>query len=230
MARARGSQQVNNPPDRTLRRKVRLAPAAGGVVLVAVTAGTLVHRLGLDDAPALRARATPGFAGAVVFALAYIAVTLTPLPKNVLSTTAGVVFGFATGLMVVWIAAVSGALLAFGVARRVARGSGARSGDRDGRLTRLSLLVERRGLWGVLLVRLVPVLPFTVVNYGSGLTTLRLREYALGTAIGILPGSAAYVALGAGAAGSSWRISAAGALVVVTIAAGVAVVRRDTGR
>jgi uncharacterized membrane protein YdjX (TVP38/TMEM64 family) len=48
-------------------------------------------------------------------------------------------------------------------------------------------------------MRLVPVLPFTAVNDGSGFTTLRLRHYAVGTAVGILPGSVVFVGLGAGA-------------------------------
>jgi uncharacterized membrane protein YdjX (TVP38/TMEM64 family) len=160
-------------------------------------AAVTVHAVGWDDVGVLRrAAARSGASGAVVFAAGYAGLTLTPLPKNALSTTAGLVFGFSTGLLVVWCGAVTGAMIAFGLARWLDRGRDRVGG---GRLERLDRLLARHGLLGSVLVRLVPVLPFTAINYGSGLTALPLRHYAVGTAIGILPGSVVFVGLGAGA-------------------------------
>lgn len=45
-------------------------------------------------------------------------------------------------------------------------------------------------------MRLVPIVPFTAINYTAGLTGVRLRDYTLGTAVGIIPGTVANVALG----------------------------------
>jgi uncharacterized membrane protein YdjX (TVP38/TMEM64 family) len=60
------------------------------------------------------------------------------------------------------------------------------------------------------------------INYASGLTGLRRRDYLLGTAIGMLPGVAAYVAIGAFGFELNWPFwLALGALGVLTIGAGV---------
>ncbi len=45
-------------------------------------------------------------------------------------------------------------------------------------------------------MRLVPVLPFTAINYAAGLTSVRTRDYTIGTAVGIVPGTVSIVALG----------------------------------
>ncbi len=68
-------------------------------------------------------------------------------------------------------------------------------------------------------VRLIPVLPFTAINYTAGLTGLPLRAYVVGTAIGIIPGTVAFVALGAYSTDlGSWPIFAAvTALILLTI-------------
>jgi uncharacterized membrane protein YdjX (TVP38/TMEM64 family) len=66
-------------------------------------------------------------------------------------------------------------------------------------------VILRHGVLAALVVRFVPVLPFTLLNYACGVTAMRLRHYVLGTAIGLLPGTSAVVALGSrGAQLSLW--------------------------
>lgn len=176
----------------TRNRLGRLAVIALGVL----AAAAVVHASGWDAVELLRRSAVgSGASGAILFAVGYAVLTVTPLPKNALSTTAGLLFGFGTGLLVVWCGAMTGALIAFGLARRFGRGAGRI--PRAPR-ARLDALLTRHGLLGSVLVRLLPVLPFTAVNYASGLSSLRLRHYVLGTAIGILPGSVIFVGIGAG--------------------------------
>jgi len=55
----------------------------------------------------------------------------------------------------------------------------------------------RRGFLTVLVAQLIPVVPFTVVNYLAGATALRLRLFLSATALGIVPATTAHVALGA---------------------------------
>ncbi|MFX6949647.1 VTT domain-containing protein, partial [Acinetobacter baumannii] len=78
-----------------------------------------------------------------------------------------------------------------------------------------------------------PVIPFTLINYGAGLTSVRRRDYAIGTAVGIIPGSAAYVALGAfGWELGPWfwvALSVVGVLLIGGVVAGILVRRRRTG-
>lgn len=192
---------------------------AKGIVLlvfvaVAVAVGLLVPLPAIDDVR--QAVAELGWAGGAVFALLYAAITLTPAPKNVLSVAAGLVFGFGWALVLVYVGAVLGAAAAFGLGRWLGRDAVERyTGTR---VARLDELVSRRGFTTVLGMRLIPIIPFTAINYGAGLTAVRRRDYALGTALGIIPGTLAYVALGAFGLEFGWpawvAIGVLGALMI----------------
>lgn len=76
-------------------------------------------------------------------------------------------------------------------------------------------------------VRLVPVLPFTAINYLAGLTSAGWWPYILGTALGILPGTLSYVTLGAFGAKLGWQVQAAAVVLgLLTIAGLVVAVRK----
>ena len=73
-------------------------------------------------------------------------------------------------------------------------------------LKRLNQTLCKQGLSCVLLIRFSPVSPFNVVNFALGLTPVSARSYALGTLIGIIPGTMAYTWLGVTGTGSAaWR-------------------------
>ena len=154
-----------------------------------------------------------------LFVVGYAAATLLLLPKNVLSAAAGLVFGLGVGLVLVWVAAMLGAAASFWLGRRLGRDGVQRLAGRH--LARLDALVLRHGVLAVLVARLVPVVPFTAVNYGSGLTGVGFRAYLLATAIGIVPGTVAYVAVGAyGTDPASWPFLAATGVLLGLTAAG----------
>ncbi|MGA8211535.1 MAG: TVP38/TMEM64 family protein [Nocardioidaceae bacterium] len=167
-----------------------------------------------------------GVLGPVAFVTVYAAATLAPLPKNVLSAVAGAVFGLPVGVALVYVAALLGAGAAFWLGRvlgqpTVERLTGAR-------VARLDALLARRGLVAVLGARLVPVVPFTALNYGAGLTSVRGRDYLLGTALGIVPGTVAYVAVGsfAGTPGSWPFVVAVASLLLLSLGAVTLALRR----
>lgn len=163
--------------------------------------------------------------GAVVFVLGYAALTLSPVPKNVLSIGAGVVFGFAGGTGVVVAAALLGATAAFWLGRWLGRE--AVEAFTGARVEKLDHLLQRRGFAAVVGVRLVPVLPFTAINYLAGLTSAGWWPYILGTALGILPGTLSYVTLGAFGAKLGWQVQAAAVVLgLLTIAGLVVAVRK----
>jgi uncharacterized membrane protein YdjX (TVP38/TMEM64 family) len=145
--------------------------------------------------------AAAGWAGPVLYAALYAGLSLTPAPASVLSVGGGVLFGLAVGVPVVMAGAITGALLGFGLARRLGRESvqrlQARAGAGAERLARLDALLRRRGLVAIIGIRLAPILPFAVLNMACGLTALRFRDYALGSAVGMLPVATAFVAVGA---------------------------------
>jgi uncharacterized membrane protein YdjX (TVP38/TMEM64 family) len=157
--------------------------------------------------------------------LLYTVATLAPLPKNVLAATAGMLFGLIVGVVVVLLAALLGALIAFALGRVLGRDAVDRiTGTR---VARVDALLRRRGLLAVLGVRLVPVLPFTAINYAAGLTAAQTRDYVIGTALGSIPGTIAYVALGAyGTSPGSWPFILAAIALVALTASGAAVARR----
>lgn len=174
--------------------------------------------VGVPDAHALRTDVGRlGPLGPLVFVLLYAAATLLPLPKNVITAVAGLLFGLVPGLLLVLPGALLGALAAFGLGRWLGRDAVERfTGTR---VARVDALLARRGLVAILVSRLVPVVPFTGINYAAGLTAIRLRDFVLGTAIGIVPGTVAYVALGAyGTSPTSWPfVAAVAALLALSL-------------
>lgn len=189
------------------------------VLLLAVIVAVAVI-VGVPELAQLRARAADfGPWAGVAFAVGYAVVSLSPLPKAVFTIAAGALFGVPVGLIVVVAGATCGAVLAFWLARVLGR-DGLRRFDRWG-VARFDEQLARRGVWAVMAARLVPVVPFTAVNYLAGLTSVSLRDFALGTVIGILPATTAYVVLGSyGKRPGSWPFWAALAALVLLAAAG----------
>lgn len=116
------------------------------------------------------------------------------VPGPVLAGACGLVFGTAVGTPLAIAAATFTACFEMAIGRYLA-------GDEVGRILpervrRIDEFLERRGFWAVLYIRLAPAIPYTLVNYGAGLTRLRFRDMAGGTAIGAAPRTFAYVALG----------------------------------
>jgi uncharacterized membrane protein YdjX (TVP38/TMEM64 family) len=164
-----------------------------------------------------------------VFIAGYAAASLLLLPKNVLSVAAGLVFGLPAGTLLVWFAALIGAAASFWLGRRLGRKGVTRIAGRH--LERLDTLVTRHGVLAVLVARLIPVVPFTAVNYGSGLTAVAFPAYLAATAVGIVPGTVAYVAVGAfGTRPGGWQLwVAAGALLVLSVGGSWFARRRTRG-
>ncbi len=177
----------------TARRRALLKLAAFlAFVAVAVSVGVALELPGLDE---IRTAAeAAGWPGAIAFALAYGLATLAPVPKSVLSIAAGIVWGFALGALLVYLGALLGAGLAFAIGRGLGRDAVERF--TGAKVERIDEILRRRGLASTIGARLIPVLPFTVINYAAGLTSVRRRDYAIGTMLGIIPGTLAFVAVG----------------------------------
>lgn len=159
--------------------------------------------------------------GPVAFVLLYAVLSALDFSGLVLTLAGGAVFGFWWGALLNTIGANLGATGAFWLARALGReGLRAFVGDR---LSELDRLAEAQGPIWLLRLRLIPVVPFNLLNLASGLTAMPWRGYAAATLIGILPGTLVYTyfadALVAGVAGGSrgalLRLLVAGALLVI---------------
>ncbi|MBN1097667.1 VTT domain-containing protein [Blastococcus sp. TML/C7B] len=180
--------------------------AAGAVVALTVD---------LPDVDAVRGRLDG--AGAVGWAalVGAVALVLTaPVPRTAVSVLLGVVAGFLPGLLVALGGAMVAAVLGFGLARWLGRSAVTRLAGP--RLDRLDRLLVDRGFVALLVGRLIPVVPFVVLSYGSGLTAMRLLPYAAATALGILPSTVVQVGVGASAPA---LVSGATAAVALPLAA-----------
>lgn len=134
---------------------------------------------------------------AVVFILAHVVATALAVPGTVLVVAGGVLFGVVWGTVWSVIGATLGAIAAFVMARYCLRQRCRRWFKHREALHRLDQHLQHQDFWYVLAVRFAPISPFNLINFGFGLTSVRLRAYAAGTLLGIIPGTAAYTWVGA---------------------------------
>lgn len=175
--------------------------AAIAATLLVVAVVVLVARTGgVDDV-----RATVRSAGIwapVMFVLLQGVVTVTPVPRTIFTVAAGVLFGSVFGVVLTVAGTMLAAAAAFWLVRLVGRGFVERHSHRAG-VAWLRARLERSGLLAVLSLRLIPMVPFPVLNYAAGLSGLRFAPYLIGTVLGILPGTVAIVVLGDAAVGGT---------------------------
>ena len=125
----------------------------------------------------------------------YIAVTALSLPGAAIMTLAGgAVFGFSLGLVLVSFASTIGATLAFLTARFVL---GASVQKKFGAaLADVNAGIERDGAFYLFTLRLVPLVPFFVINLLLGLTQMKTKTFFWVSQVGMLLGTAVYVNAG----------------------------------
>jgi len=199
-----------------------------GLALAVLIAGGLVWLLLGGEVDAVqRAVAATGAWGPVVYVVLHVLLTLVPVSKNLLSGVAGALFGLAGGIAISWVASMLSAVVGFAIARRLGRETVA---EMTGpRLARVEDVMRHQGVAAVVVARLTPVLPFTIVNYGAGVSAVSLRDFLVGTAVGIVPGTVGYAAIGA-SAGRSAAIFAASLVVGTLLFVGALVVGRRMAR
>ncbi len=125
-----------------------------------------------------------------IYTAVYALLITLGFPGSVLTVTGALVFGtwLNTGLTI--IGATAGACGAFLVARFLARDWVA--ARLRGRAKRIDRWIARRGVLAVFMLRLLPITPFNVINFASGLTAIGFYDYTWATAVGMAPGVFAY--------------------------------------
>jgi uncharacterized membrane protein YdjX (TVP38/TMEM64 family) len=171
----------------------------------------------------------------VVFIVAYIANAVLLGPAWLFALAAGLAFGLVRGVLLVWIAATIAAGIAFLVARYLARHRVEKIARKNEKFEAVDRAITKSGWKVVLMLRISPILPYTIANYLYGLTAIRFVPYMIATAVGILPMVAVYVSIGA--VGREAALAAAdghrsvaewivlGVGLLVTVAAGFLIAR-----
>lgn len=156
-----------------------------------------------------------GYTGKVVFGAGYVICTVLFIPGSILTLAAGALFGPVIGTIVVSLASTTGAVIAFLIARYFMRSQVESWVQDNKKFGAIDRAVGKQGAKIVLLTRLSPVFPFNLLNYAFGLTRVRLTSYFVASLIGMLPGTALYVFLGAAVGNVSQIVSQAEPLELV---------------
>lgn len=138
-----------------------------------------------------------GVLGGVVFALIYVVAALLLVPGAVLTIAAGVVFGVVWGTLLVSAASTVAAAAAFLIARYLARARVEKMARRHEKFAAIDRAIREKGWKVVALLRLSPVVPFSLSNYLYGLTAVGFWRYLFASWAAMLPGTVLYVSLGA---------------------------------
>ncbi len=124
--------------------------------------------------------------GPVLWVLLFAAATLALVPMLVLIVVTVMLFGTVKGFFTAMAGSLLGATVAWTIGRLLLRTHVRRlSGPRIDRLART---LARRGVLSIAAVRMVPVAPFAIVNMVAGSSHIRLRDFLLGTFLGMAPG------------------------------------------
>ncbi len=179
--------------------------------------GIALMVLGTDGIGDVLERAAESTWGALAFVLLYIFAVITLVPGTIGTITSGAVFGFAVGFPVAMLGGTIGATIAFFVARGLGReGSQELLGSR---LMSLDDWLGENDFVSIVILRLMPIVPFNLLNYAAGLTAMRPSRYIAGTVVGMVPGTAltTFAASRADDPSSTAFIAAAVALVLVVV-------------
>ncbi len=179
-----------------------------------------------------------GIAAPFVFAALYTVLVVLLVPGSAVTLAAGALFGPVWGLVAASLGSTTGAAVAFGIARLAGRDRFARMIERHPRFRAVDSAISDGGWKVVALLRLTPVVPFSISNYLFGLTAVRFVPYVLASWLFMLPGGFMYVYFGhvgrAGLAAASGAGPATGTLTwttrLVALAATVAVIVYVTTR
>jgi uncharacterized membrane protein YdjX (TVP38/TMEM64 family) len=200
---------------------------AAGTLFALSAAVAAAHGLGVDvTALAAPARRLTGDPALVILIFVLGGLTFVPVTAMIVLTV--VVLGPLRGLALAVVGVLTSAAVGYAVGRLLGRHLVRRIAGR--RLNRLSARLARRGAYAVAAARVLALAPFTSMNLVAGASRVPLRDYALGTVLGTIPGVIA-IALGTdGVAALTRRFAIAGLALLTVVGTGALLVGLRLGR
>ena len=122
----------------------------------------------------------------VIYILLFAIVPLTLFPDSILAIAGGILFGISKGYLYTTIGAMLGGTISFYISRFLGRDF--IKNAFKGKIEKVEDSINEKGFILILLLRLIPLFPFDLISYVSGLTSIRYRDFFLGTIIGMIPG------------------------------------------
>ena len=160
--------------------------------------------------------------------LVMAAVSVLPIPAEAPALANGMLFGPVVGSLITWSGAMAGAWISYEIAARWGRPL-ARRFTSEAVVTRIDVGAERAGWWGLLVLRFVPVVAFTALNWGAGLCGVPRWRFLWTTALGIAPGAILFTSSGVGLE-ALWRRSpplAGGLILLLIVGSAIWALRRQ---
>ncbi|MBO1349765.1 MAG: TVP38/TMEM64 family protein [Hormoscilla sp. GUM202] len=165
------------------------------VSILATTVGIMLLG-GIDEARIQSYIEKAGIWSPIIYIVLYTIATLFVLPSTPLNMSGGAIFGFWLGTLWTLIAAVMAAVIAFVFTRTLGRQFIANK--LAGRWEQIDIEVGQGGLFYMFAIRLQAIIPYAIVNFAAGLTSISFRDYLLGTILGTVPGILPFVMMGSG--------------------------------
>ena len=131
--------------------------------------------------------------GAVAFFIIYLGAVIATIPGTIFGVIAGALFGSVNGVILISISSTVGASLTFLIARYFARDAVAKLLAKNDTMRKLDQLTKDHGVTMVAITRLVPLFPFTLLNYGFGLTKISFKTYVFWSWLCMIPGTIIFV-------------------------------------
>jgi uncharacterized membrane protein YdjX (TVP38/TMEM64 family) len=188
-----------------IRRKPGLMIGLFGLLMVALVVGLWIsHDLLLLAISLTKSLHALGLLGLVLFVFVQFFITLIGiLPGSLLGLIAGVIYGITAGFITSAIGIAAGAMVAFGLSRSTMRPLILKLLGKTGKLAKLDAMIAHDSWQIVALLRISPVMPFSITSYALGLSGISTRSYIIGT-LAMLPPLFGWVTIGAiGGAGFS---------------------------
>lgn len=136
-----------------------------------------------------------GLVAPFLFILLYTVRPFVLFPSSIFAITSGLSFGFYWGCLYTYLGSLGGGLVTYYAVNQLGRFKKSKQWKNE-RYNKIRSNIEREGFRYVLLLRLLPVLNYDLVSYLTSITKVKFKDYAVATAIGIIPGTIAYTYLG----------------------------------
>jgi uncharacterized membrane protein YdjX (TVP38/TMEM64 family) len=179
-------------------RQALLAPWTRFTILVALLAAAAAAVVVLEPQRLLtegRLTQVPGAWALLSFAAAFATCTTAFVPRPLLNVAGGALFGAQLGMVAGLTGTVLGAAASFGVGRLLGQDA-LRPLLRNRLLTAADRQMSRHGFRSMLVVRLLPGIPFAGSNFAAAVSRMRWSSFLTASALGSVPSTAAYVVAG----------------------------------
>jgi uncharacterized membrane protein YdjX (TVP38/TMEM64 family) len=157
-----------------------------------------------------------GLLAPFLFILLYTLRPFVLFPSSIFAITSGLSFGFYWGCLFTYLGSLGGGLITYYAINRLGRFKKSEQWKNE-RYKKIRSNIEREGFRYVLLLRLLPVLNYDLVSYLTSITKVKFKDYAIATAIGIIPGTIAYTYLGTSMTSGSKQVVFIGTTLLFVI-------------